>query len=341
MGETGPTGESPGPPLAFGRERWYALGALVLLATVLAEALTGSTPVPKLFEPITFAFVAGNYGACAVLTREASVRWNKGWASVLLLGAAFGVESEGLGAKTLIDPAGSVLGTTQVYSYWLGVNWVPFVYLAIFHAVFSIGVPILLVQLLAPQTRAKRMLGDAGLALAVVIFTLDSLFLIAVAGPHYFPPLPLLFIAGVGAVYVVVAYLVPRDLLTSPHDRPDRTERFFWGIGAGFFTGFFLLSDLGPRLLPAFATLGLFLVLGALCLRLVQRHAGNGHNEVIKVALMLGLLSVIAPMDVLLEISGDVGVLVVTGITIGLLLYLRWKWLRDAPGGRDRSSILR
>jgi hypothetical protein len=332
VSERGLAGDSPSPLLVSRRERWYALGALVLLATVLAEALTGSTPVPKLVNPLTFAFVAGNYGACAVLLREATVRWKKGWASALLIGAAFGVESEGLGAKTLIDPRGSVLGTSQLYSYWLGVNWVPFVSLTLFHAIFSMGVPILIVELLAPRAKGKRLLGDSGLALTVVIFTLDSLFLIAVAGPHYFPPLPLLFIAAVGFVYVVAAYLVPRDLLTSIRERPDRPERFYWGIGAGFFAGFFLLSNLGPHLLPAAATVVLFLGLGAFCLWLVRRHAGNSQNEVAKVALVLGLVSVLVPMDVLLEIGGDVGVLVVTALTVILLLYLRRKWLRSLAG---------
>jgi len=329
-------GPPPDTTTVSGRQRSYAVVALVLLATVLAEALTGSTPVPMLVNPLTFLFVAGNHGACALLIREATVRWNKGWASVLLLGAAFGVESEGLGAKTLIDPTGSVLGSTQLYSYWLGVNWVPFVYLTLFHAVFSMGVPILLVELLAPRIRGKRLTGVKGLALVAVVFALDSLFLIAVAGPHYFPPLPFLFIAGVGTAYVVVAYLVPRDLLTSARDRPDRSEQFYWGLGLGFFAGFFLLSNLGPRALPAAATVALFLGLGAVCLYLVQRHAGTSHNEIAKVAVVLGLVSVLVPMDVLLEIGGDVGVLVVTALTIGLLLLLRRKWLRDAE--RETSS---
>jgi hypothetical protein len=312
--------------LAPGLERWYGLAALLLLATVLAEALTGSTPLPKLVEPETFVFVLGNYGACALLIWEATVRWNKGWASMLLLGAAFGVESEGLGAKTLIDPTGSVLGSTQIYSHWLGVNWVPFVYLTLFHAVFSMGVPIVLVQLLAPRTRGKRLVGDAGLALATVVFGADSLFLIAVAGPHYFPPLPLVFLAGVCIVYVVAAYLVPRDLLVSRSDRPDRRERFYWGIGAGFFAGFFFLSTLGPHLWPAVVTVVLFLGLGAFCLRLVQEHAGSSHNEVAKIGVVLGLVSVLTPMDILLEIGGDTGVLAVTALTLGLLFWLRQKW---------------
>ena len=325
------------PGIVQGRARWLALAALVLLATVLAEGLTGSTPIPTLLNPLTFLFVAGNYGACALLIREASVRWGNRWAGVLLLGAAFGVESEGLGAKTLIDPTGSVAGASQIYSYWMGVNWVPFVDLTLFHAVFSMAVPILLVELLFPRTRGKRLVGSAGLAIALPIFALDSLFLIFVAGPHYFPPLPLLFITGVGAAYVVAAYLVPKDLIVSTCAHPDRSERFFVGLGVGFFAGFFLLSDFGPRM-PAAATASLFVGLAAACLLLWIRHVGLARNEVAKVDLMLGLMIVIVPMDVVLEIGGDVGVLVLTAFVVGLLLYLRRSWARRHAGDTAKES---
>jgi hypothetical protein len=287
---------------------------------------------------LVFLFTAGNYGACALLIREAAVRWDKRWAGVLLLGAAFGVESEGLQAKTLIDPTGAFLHGS-VYSYWLGVNWVPFVDLTLFHAVFSMAVPILLVELLYPGIRGKSLLGGAGLAIALPVLALDSLFLIFVAGPHYFPLLPLVFIAGVAGAYVVAAYLIPKNLIASTLAKPDRPERFFVGLGVGFFAGFFLLSWFGPRL-SAPLTLCLFVGLAAVCLHLWVRHVGVARNEVAKTDLMLGLMCVIVPMDVSLEIGGDVGVLVLTSFAVGLLLYLRRKWLREGerPGVPNPSQ---
>ncbi len=51
--------------------------------------------------------LAGNLGLYvpgALIVREAMVRWNKGWGSVLLLGAAYGILEEGVALSTLFNP---------------------------------------------------------------------------------------------------------------------------------------------------------------------------------------------------------------------------------------------
>ena len=57
-------------------------------------------------NPVQFVFqiVAnlGLYGPGVILIREAFVRWKKGWASVLILGAAYGILEEGLDSQHFI-----------------------------------------------------------------------------------------------------------------------------------------------------------------------------------------------------------------------------------------------
>lgn len=156
------------PELATGRVRWYATVSLIMLAATLAEFLTGSTPLPVIVAyPIGFVFNVGLYGGGALLIREASVRWRKGWGAVLLLGGAYAVGEEGFAAKTMINPNSPIIGNQQ-YSHWIGINWVPLVALTIFHAAFSITVPILLVDLIYSETKGRRLLGNLGMGTTIV-----------------------------------------------------------------------------------------------------------------------------------------------------------------------------
>jgi probable HAF family extracellular repeat protein len=51
------------------------------------------------------------YGSGSILIRELSLRWRKGWPSILALGAAYGIVEEGLMVKSFFDPNWVDLGT--------------------------------------------------------------------------------------------------------------------------------------------------------------------------------------------------------------------------------------
>jgi hypothetical protein len=316
--------------LVTGRTRWIASAALVLLATYLAEFLTGSTFVPDaILHPLGFAQLAGLYGGGAVAIREITVRWNKRWASILLLGALFAIVEEGLGARTLVDPTGSREGTLALYSYWLGINWTTTVGITLFHAVFSIAFPILLVELLLPETRGKRLTGKIGLGLAIFVFGLAATTM-ALAEP-YVPYWPVIvFFLVLGCVYVLAAYLVPRDLLSSPSERPNCPEWAFFGIGASFVAEVYLIV-IGPDLLTAIGIVAFFSGSVAVFLYLMVRYTGRLENEVRKVDFALGMVAFLVLIDLIEELHGDVGVLAFTALTVGLLVYLRRKWARRLP----------
>jgi hypothetical protein len=53
------------------------------------------------------------------------------------------------------------------------------------------------------------------------------------------------------------------------------------------------------------------------------RHVGQSENDLVKINFLLGMTLVFIPIDALLELSGDIGVLAFTAIIIGLLIWLR------------------
>lgn len=98
-----------------------------------------------------------------MLIREAKVRWRKGWASVLLLGAAYGILEEGDALSTLFDPNAHNAGALATYGHWLGVSWVWASAVLLIHMVYSIALPILVVTLTFPETRGRRLMSGRGI----------------------------------------------------------------------------------------------------------------------------------------------------------------------------------
>ena len=128
----------------------------------------------------------------------------------------------------------------------------------------------------------------------------------------------------------MAAYLVPRSFLQAKGERPDRRDRNFLLLGLGFMAGFFLigtgLTSIGTIagiLLPWPVVDSLFITLAGLVAWYLVKHAGRSLNDLVKIMFVLGMVFIFVPMDIILEISGDVGVLVYTTLIIGLLIWLR------------------
>ena len=326
-------GERSGPSAVTGRVRWYAMASLLLLAATLAEFLTGSTKIPQaVSNPLGFVLLVGLYGGGALLIRETALRWGRKWGAILLLGGAYAVGEEGFGAKTMTDPVGSNIGN-QLYSHWVGINWVPLAGLTLFHAAFSITVPIVIIELAFPETRGRRLVGRAGVAAAMVAFGL-VVYLLSRTEPFTAPLLTNVFLAVYASAFILAAYLAPKDFLQARGERPDRPVRNFVALGVGFMVSFFLIIVFGPLVLPWPVTAGLFVLLAALTAAYLVRHAGRGENDLVKVGFVLGTVLVFVPMDVFLEINGDVGVLPYTALILALLVGI-WRWRRGSLQGAN------
>ena len=332
-----------GPEKATGRVRWYSLVSLIVIAACLAEFLTGSTAIlVAVANPLGFATLLGMYGGGALLIREVALRWRKRWGAVLLLGGAYAVGEEGFAAKTMVDPIGTDVGN-ELYNHWMGVNWVPLSALTLFHAAFSIAVPLVLVELLFPATKGRRLVGNVGLGITAMLYGL-TIYLLSFGNPYTIPLPVTIFLAAYAFAFIVIAYLVPRSFLRAKTDLPDRRERNFILLGIFFMGGFFLISgglgyggDFLAHLLPWPVTSALFIPLAGLTAWYLVRHAGRSENDAVKIAFALGMIIVFVPIDITLELGGDTGVLLFTSLIFGVLLWLRE--LRAHP--QNSSSAVR
>jgi hypothetical protein len=177
------------------------------LAPMIGELLSGSAPPAEFFDPFGLFLMAALYGSGAILIRELRVRWGKGWwPVVLILGAAYGIVEEGLACKSFFDPGWPDLGQLGSYGRWLGVNWVWSLNLTIYYMVFSIVIPILLVELLFPTRRDERWVGRKGMVGFSLLLVADVLFCFA-AFPYRPPLLHVLLTIAV----VVALYWIARD----------------------------------------------------------------------------------------------------------------------------------
>lgn len=300
-----------------------------MLSPAVAELLSGSAPPIEFFNPLGFVILASLYGSGAILARELTLRWRKGCLSLFLLGAAYGVIEEGLMVKSFFDPAWPDLGVLGVFGRWMEINWVWAEMLIVYHAVFSIVIPVLLVELAYPSQRRERWVGGRGLV-GFAILLAGVVFLGYFAMTPYRPPLPQYFSAVTLAIFFIfLAWKVPSENRRQGSTN-SRGPGSFFAAGLLGTTGFFIVFWVLPNLLPPLGImlLGGFLVFGFA--RFLKRLKLKGCNDLHQFALISGGLAFfifLAPLQELDKTRTDnpwgMG-LVGLAFLVGLLL-LGWR----------------
>jgi hypothetical protein len=316
------------------RPRWPVL-ALLLLAPSIPELLTGSTPITTLFVApaffaISFLGIVGLYGTGALLIREFTVYFQKGWATVLLLGAAYGIGEEGFAVHTFFEPSGAPVGALGSYGHLFGVNWLWALGLAVFHATYSIALPILLVGLIFPKDRETRWLDRGALSLTagVYLFVVGLFSVVVGHGPS--PVIFTLFLL-IALGLIVLAWWVPRDLLR-PREGPMRVSPWVLSVAAALpfaaWTGVLVLSS--HPVLPAFATAAFVVLIGLLAVTIIVRTAGTERPDWAKFWIATGMLAILFAWDVIVEFQVP-GILLVTLAFVYLLYWLRRRMRLPVP----------
>jgi hypothetical protein len=299
--------------------------ALLLLAPSIPELLTGSTPISRLFyDPLgfllSFSLDVGLYGTGALLIREFCVAYRRGWASVLLLGAAYGIAEEGFAVHTFFQRSGSPVGLLGTFGHAFGVNWLWALGLTIFHATYSIALPILVTQLWFPETRGERWLDRGLVALLAAIYAAEVVVFAFVVG-HGPSPAALLFFLAVVVLLLVGAFYVPLRLF-APRPGPARLGRVtLWVLGSlGFlgWVGVLLLAQSGR--VPAWACAVELVGVDAVVLATLVLRVGTVDLERSEFRFATGMLGVLFLWDVAVEFSVP-GILGVSAV-FAVLLYL-------------------
>ncbi len=285
-----------------------AVLALLLFAPAIPELLTGSTPISNLvLDPVqfavSFALDVGLYGTGALLIREVCVAYRKGWASVLLLGGAYGIAEEGFAVHTFFQPGGSPVNALAHYGHAYGVNWLWALGLTSFHATYSIALPILLVYLWFPEMRSLRWLDRGSLGLVAAIYLLEVVVFAHLVGHGPSPSILAVFL-GIVAILIGLAAWAPADLLRV-RSGPSRLGRGATIVAGslGFDAWVVVLFLAGAGRLPAVAAAGVLVGLNLVALALLLRGVGTDDLVRSEYWFATGMLGILFVWDVPVDFS--------------------------------------
>jgi hypothetical protein len=255
-----------------------ALG-LAVLAPLVGEYLLGNISVREL---PALPFLVPMYGGGALLIREVARRTGRGWVTILILGAAYGVIEPGVFDGSLFNPSFEGMDFTAGYLPALGFSPHYLVHFAVGHAVWSITIPIVLVEALTPGRRATPWLGRVGLAVTAVGYLVGGLLIqvsMRDSGDYRTSAAQVAGTVVGAAALVIAAFLVGRrDAVPAARPAPRPLA-----VGVGAFVGssaFFAMPEGWPGFV---ASLGLLAVAAAVVARL-SRRPGWQHAHLLALA---------------------------------------------------------
>ncbi|WP_432993550.1 hypothetical protein [Dactylosporangium sp. CA-233914] len=179
---------------------------LVLVAPVVAELTLGTIPLRTAWVLLVFAPL---YGGGALLIREVVRRAGGGWASLLLMGVAYGLVEEGLVLQSLTSP--HLYHAADWAPRLLGLNTDYALVNLVYHPVFSITIPIVVVELVFAEHGPAPYLRRGGLIVTGLV-ALAGALLVRVSvppseDPGYTMPLGAVLGLAAGALAVVAVAL--------------------------------------------------------------------------------------------------------------------------------------
>lgn len=261
------------------------------------------------------------------------VGWNKGYVSMFVLGAAYGIVEEGLMVKSFFDPGWMDLGIFGVYGRCWEVNWVWAEWLTIYHAIFSVAIPITLVELAYLERRNERWVGNKKLIGLVVLLGGVTLFGYLFLTDYRPPPLQYCFFALTVALLTLLAWRIPCGAGGNGNLQVLKPNKL---VIIGFLTAlaFFLCFGAGPNLVTQpliLMFLGLMLLFAIL--GLLKRYDWNEGTLYHKFTLVAGavvFLIVLTPFQELDKNRSDnpQGMLIVGISALIMLILLRRKLIR-------------
>ena len=318
---------------------WLPVLTLYLLAPLIAEMLTGSTP-PLMWNNVGgIILTTGLYGSGAVLVRELARRRGLSWSRLALLGAAYGVLEEGMAYQSWFNP------------HWVNppdaarlfkVNWTFALIFTTIHVTLSIMSSVIIAETLFPQQAKRPWLGRKG-------FVGLTLWLGAVASWLFFTYGFLLF-RGKGYDHPPVTYVIAplifvvflwlglrRRTASAPAQAgsgdPLRPAPRLWTLRlAAFGAAFVVLANLlfvrnliPIALLPIGMVAGVDLV-GVLLVRQWAKRSGWGaQHRLALVSGVMGVFIVAAPIfEFVLRVNHYQGLTLVNLCALGGLIWLAW-----------------
>jgi hypothetical protein len=218
-----------------------AAWTLVALSPLIAEVSLGNVPLKQAWIVL---FFLPAYGAGALFIREVVRRTGGGVVNLLVLGVAYGMAEEGLALQSLTSP--HLYGAAGWAPRLFGLNTAYTELNLVYHAVFSVTVPILLVELMFKGHGERAYVRKGGLITTGIVALLGMglvrLLVPPVEDPGY--QMPVVAIIGIGLAALAVTFAGLR--LPAGRKRPptgtDQKRPPTW---IGVITGLATLAFLG------------------------------------------------------------------------------------------------
>jgi hypothetical protein len=214
----------------------YGIAAVLLLIPVLiVEFLLGAIGFDVVKFPPALLVLTIHYGAGAVLIRELARRWRKRLASILLLGAVYGVFNEGLDSGGFFEANFYTFAGfgSQNFGSWAGVNIEGALTITVVHAIFTIALPIIIVDALFPNYAQRRLLGDKALTGLYVLYVAATAIIILHRQPPI-NPFGLVLVTAATVFLTLTAEMLPSPRGSASQKTPTEATLFLIGFFGAF-----------------------------------------------------------------------------------------------------------
>ncbi len=161
------------------KQHWKPILLLMVLSPLLAEVMSGGTPVLVFFLPWIFvSYVIVLYGFQVLVIREVARRKELGLLGLWCLGLIYAFYNEGLHAKTFFSSFHSPIDIYSTYGLVENIRIPWMLVISFWHGLYAVVYPILFVEYLLPEEAnegwlplgATWALAILSIALAVLAF---------------------------------------------------------------------------------------------------------------------------------------------------------------------------
>lgn len=307
---------------------------LMLITPGIPEYLTGSSKLDSIIYQPSFFFIGlllnlSLYTTGALLIREFSIKFNKGWFSTLILGIAYGIIEEGIAVHTFLLTSGNPVGSLGMYGRYAGIDSIWALFISSFHSIFSIGLPLLLLSTAYPKYSKESLLEKNGKIAVISIFLIDviaaNLFVERISGR----PVPTIgeytVMTVLVIVLVIIAYVAPTNWLACK-GIPGRGVKKLYLLGLTVFPLYLIYSflpslhsfaDSVPPILEALAYIFESIVIA----RIIAHYVPKENNREHKFALALGLISPLLIWAGIMQLIGATELISIVILIAAILLY--------------------
>jgi len=211
---------------------------LSVLSVFIPEILMGSTPASRAEQWILEWIF---YGSGVLLVGEIACRYRLKPISVILFGLAFGLIEEGLLLQSVFNP--DFLNLDISYGRMWGVNWVWAQFIVVYHALFSISIPVFLARLAFLKYGGQPWLSKIGLAVVAGLYILTSFFYFTIfqsLSEFRAPVAGLVVVFLLAVVFVALAFLIKKKLFSESSDKS--IPPVLTGVVSVMFSGLWLFG---------------------------------------------------------------------------------------------------